>query len=136
VSGETLPIAEHLLSIRPVQGQGLTASEVIGSLLVEIDPYGQQISAQRAHHRAVEARQCRQTGIRIITRQYEGGSCVPAAPDANANPVVRLDVSNIIRRFAVVGHQPERGAVEAPADWCASRLPADAARRLQQDLGG
>ena len=61
---------------------------------------------------------------------------MPTAPDANADPVVHLDVPNVVRRFAVIGHQPERCAVEPPANWGAPRLAADAAGGRQQHLGG
>jgi hypothetical protein len=42
---------------------------------------------------------------------------VPTATDVGPNPVTRLDGTSIVRRFAVIGRQPECRAVESPAYW-------------------
>src|ERR1700739_1523416 len=97
---------------------------------VQVDPHGQQVGAQRAHQRAVEAWQRRQSSLRVIVWQQEGGSRAPAAPNANANPAVRLDVSDVVGRLAVVGHEPERGADESPAYRRVPRPPPAAAPPL------
>lgn len=75
-----------------------------------------------------------QPGASIVFGHQVCRSFPPPAADADANRVVGLDVADILRCLAVIGHQPELVADRPAADRCLAGLAAGAAGRLQEYL--
>ena len=100
--------------------------------LVEIDPHRHGLGAHQPHHRGVHpVGQPPLARTPVVTCQDVRGPAAPAPPDAHSHPRVRLDVAHIGSAEAVLGHDPERVALQRPADRRAAGLARFSARRFQ-----
>ena len=102
---------------------------------IEIYPDRDGLRAHGPNHRRVEpVRHPALTLAPVVVLQHMRGARSPAAPEADAYARVRLDVADVGRPQAVLGHDPERVALERLPDRHLTRLSAPAPGRLEEDV--
>ena len=67
----------------------------------------------------------------VVAGDKPGGACAPPTADANPNPGIRLDVSDVACPAAVLGDDPKDAVVEAVCNRSASRASGLASDGLQ-----
>src|SRR5436309_970717 len=92
----------------------------------EVDAHCQQLGAHDAHDRSVEGAEGvapaeeALTSVRVVLWQHDGDAVTPNRPEsaADLDPHVRVphEVSHVVRRVPVLGHDPEGVADKSVAD--------------------
>src|SRR5688572_19338196 len=106
---------------------------VLTRLRIQIDADRDRLRLHDADRGGVQLRHVglALAGAPVVGRERRRSADAPAAAALHAHARVRADVPDVGSALAVLGHDPERVAVEALADGCATRLAGLAAGRLE-----
>ena len=131
------PIAQ---TAAPVWTGARGACTLMGRL--QVDPHGEQVGPEGAHREVVEApaQPVATEGPLplpgVVAGQRHRRPRPPPAAHQHPHPGVGLDVADVVRAAAVLGHDPEGVAVQAVTDRRTPRQAAGASGGLEQGVAG